>query len=72
MKVIVWQRLDFSIMNKEMIGIAERKKITDFEPDVESVVLDNGNIYVGRKHRGKTAHVYFEKPNVKEVRKEED
>lgn len=60
------------MMNKEMIGIAERKKITDFEPAVESVVLDNGNIYVGRKHRGKTAHVYFEKRNVKEVRKEED
>lgn len=53
----------------EMIGIA--KRITDFEPAVESVVLDNGNIYVGRKHRGKTAHVYFEKRKKNEVFKED-
>lgn len=34
-------------------------EITDLEPHVDSVVLDSGNIYVGRKHAGKKVYVYF-------------
>lgn len=40
------------------------KKITSFEPAMIAVVRKSGDIYVGRQHIGKTAHIYFEKKHV--------
>lgn len=38
-----------------------KEEISKFEPGLVKEVRKSGEIYVGRKHIGKVAHVYFER-----------
>lgn len=48
------------------------REIISFEPAIIAQVRKSGDIYVGRTHVGKTAHIYFEKKHVQNGDDERD
>ncbi|MCS3924560.1 hypothetical protein [Methanosalsum natronophilum] len=40
------------------------ENVTEFEPTLVKQVRKSGDIYVGRKHSGKTAYIYFKRTEV--------
>jgi putative transposon-encoded protein len=55
------ERIESEIMSDLHVPEQVTEHVTEFEPSMVARVGESGNIYVGRKHVGKEAYIYFKR-----------